>query len=203
MTRFTASLLAISLLLFATVVSAQDPQRNFDPIVIPKGQSEIRYQRVDQIPRQLAAAIRSDLCKLIDEELKNDPVKIFRPAPDGRHFAIVPCTGGIMTVTRAFMFVYGLSRVPVPVSFAVRSEVGGFAATPIPGYLEWHPESAWLTATQSSDMLPHTQVRYSYRYDNRHEAFALLKIESRRMESSALNAPWSLEWEAAAGQPRE
>jgi len=167
-----------------------DPGPGYDPIMIPPGQSELQFERLGDVPRQL----RRVGCRAEGLQL-SFPVRIIRP-DRGRLVALVPCLS--MPSRESLAFTIGSNWEPAPIDFPVMAPRDGFGTTKYPGYLEWHPHTQTLTATQSDDACPILQVRHVYRYQpgSAPNPFILTKIEYRPDVCFELNDPWLLKWEA-------
>jgi hypothetical protein len=155
-----------------------DPRGDNDPIIIPEGQTQVEYFHVEEMPRQLRRAFFSKCGQEQSDYLKDFPARIVKLSPRGRIIALVPC-GRIIVGGRAFAF--GRWWEPTAVTFTVMAHPAGFTTSENPGFLEWHPESLALTATQGNDVIDckhPSQVRHTYSsaYGNSH--FVLTKVEA-------------------------
>src|SRR5712691_3670691 len=58
-----------------------DLRRNNDPIIIPEGQTEVKYPRVEEMPRQLQKALYRRCGRDQLDWLKGIPARIIKPKP--------------------------------------------------------------------------------------------------------------------------
>jgi hypothetical protein len=187
-------IMAVALTMSA--LGQDDPRRNNDPIMIPKGETELQYRRPEDLPRQLRAALHRSRCSY--QPAADLPLRIVKPDPNRESLvALVPCWGIVM---QGAAFTIGRYWEPSPVSFAVMGYPDGFAASRHPGYLEWHADKGILTATQGTDLKScrgRDALRYTYRsIDSIESPFVLTKIERHLDECNTISAePWSTFWE--------
>jgi len=189
--------MAIATALTVVALAQGDPRRNNDPIIIPKGETELKYQRAEDLPRQLRAALHRSMCRY-EPALADTPVRIVKPDPKaGPLIALVPCWDIVM---RGAAFTIGRYWEPSPISFTVIEHLDGFMTTKNPGYLEWYADKEILTATHGTDMKScrgWDAVRYTYRYGGSVDSpFTLTKIERHVDECGTISPElWSTFWE--------
>jgi len=172
-------LLAMELFQTLPGFAQDDLRRNNDPIIIPEGQTEVKYPRVEEMPRQLQKALYRRCGRDQLDWLKGIPARIIKPKPGGRIVALVPC--GRITIG-GLAFTFGRWWQPRPISFTVMAYPSGFTTSEHAGFLEWHPDSLVLTATQGNDVIDcryPNRFRHTYSYVDREESpFVLIKVEA-------------------------
>lgn len=176
-----AALLAMALFRILPGFAQDDPRRDSDPIVVPEGQTEVEYSRVEELPRQLQRALYSRCGRDQLAWLKDYPARLVKPRPSNRIIALVPC-GRINIGGLAFAFARRWEPIPIP--FTIMAYPTGFTTSENPGFLEWHAESLVLTATRGSDVIDcryPNRWRHTYAYvdyDRAESPFALTKVEA-------------------------
>jgi hypothetical protein len=181
----------------ASAAAQEADARDFDPIQIPSGGRPLRIERIEEIPRQLNAAISRAQCRVEEAVLKETPVVIFRPADGLRVMALVPCQA-IVFYSRAFVFDRSIQFEPALMTFPVVAVSGGFSASDSPGLMSWDPDSKTLTAWRGNDYCPARETRHSYRQGlGELNGFALVRVEYRELRCALPEADWKIVWQAA------
>jgi hypothetical protein len=167
-----------------------------DPIRIPSDGTPLRIERIEEIPRQLRAALdRHPGCRLEQSVVRETPIQLFRPAAGAWVIALVPCLGNVIVATQAYQFDRGLGREPTLMAFPVVARDGGFMVSERPGLIAWDGAARTLTATGVNDMCSTQIVRHTYRLDS--GGFTLIKAE----RGTACGAKdWTPLWEAQPWQ---
>jgi hypothetical protein len=192
------ALAAIVGLLAQTGAPAEEAsQPDADPIQIPSGGRPFTVDRIDDIPRQLNAAIGRVQCRLDADMLKDTPIQIFRPADGLRVMAVVPCRA-IVKYSRAFVFDRSIQVEPSPMTFPIIAASGGFSASELPGLMSWNAETRTLTAWRIADHCPAREIRHSYRQGlGELNGFALARVEFRDLRCTTPETDWKTVWQAS------
>lgn len=177
---------------------AQDTsQPAADRIIIPPGETELRFDNIERVPRQLLTAIERTGCA-VKNWLPHTPIRIIRLVPRVPLVALVPC-GNIIAFSEAFLLERGWPGEPRLLSFPIIAFPSGFGATSLPGFLEWNAETKTMTATQGTDIGSAPVIRYTYQYGstsrNAYLDFALVKAEIGSRGQS-VSPEWKTYWEA-------
>jgi hypothetical protein len=177
---------------------AQDAsQPQTDRIIVPQGETELRFDNIERVPRQLLAAIRRTGYR-VEDWLPHIPVRIIGLAPRAPLIALVPC-GSIVAFSEAFLLGRGWQGEPRLLSFPVIAFPSGFGVTTLPGFLEWNGETKTMTATQGTDIGSAPVIRYTYQYGstsrNADLDFALVRAEIGSRARS-VSPEWKTYWEA-------
>jgi hypothetical protein len=178
-----------------TAGAQQDAPRDFDPIQIPSGGRPLTIVQLSDIPRQLNTVINRSQCRVVEDQIKEMPVLIFRPADGFRVMALVPCQA-IVAYSRAFLFERSIETEPILMTFPVLAPTG-FSASVSPGLMSWDADMRMLTAWRGTDYCPSTEVRHVYRHGvGELNGFALVKVEAREQRCTRPEAEWKIVWQA-------
>jgi hypothetical protein len=167
-------------------------------IQVPSGGRALTIARIEDIPKQLGAAVERTQCQVAEHLLTNHPVLIFRPADGYRVMAVVPCHA-IVPFSRAFLFEHSLENEPAPMTFPVVAPNGGISASSQPGLIAWDAQTRTLSAWRGNDYCPAREVRHTYRQvGGELNGFALTRIEHRMLRCTAPEADWQPLWQSPA-----
>jgi hypothetical protein len=172
---------------------SQSPSRAPLPI-IPDDGMPLRIERVEDMPRKLAAALEREDCPLNDAMLLTVRVEIFRPSPVAKLIAIVPC-GGDVPYGRAYQFNGDIDSELRPIAFAVMAFPPRTTRTESPGLLTWNPRTRLLISVEGNDVCDGTVTRHTWRQGvGAANGFTLIKVERGRSGCSA-GENWRVVWE--------
>ena len=166
--------------------------------LFPPGELRRTLRTADELPAPFREAAVATNCKLENLAiLPGDLVRVIIQPRVQRVFAVLPCLLGGGHIARGIYMLHRRGERADVVLLPAMDEGGRIVATPFPGALVWDLETATLTATLGSDMIPHTSFRHRYRLNGSGDGpspLALVRVERRR--SDRMQEDWQKVWEA-------